>query len=124
MAQNPVDKERVATEDSDNTWGDMGRVATGRSTKAKRRTKRAAQSRSADQGPVNKDPVDRERVAKEDEEQRQVATREAARFATPEAENRQDALEEAQRQVATREAKAMVMYTASEQGKAKKTSLA
>ena len=42
VAQNPVDKGRVATKDPGDMGGDMGRVATGRSTKAKRRAKRAA----------------------------------------------------------------------------------
>ena len=58
-----------------------------------------------------------------EEEQRQVAAREAARFAALEAEHRgQVALEEAQRQVAAREATATVQLTASDQGKAKRTS--
>jgi len=123
-------------------------------------------------GPVAKVPIDKERVAKEEEgqreqdacaaarlaaqvaaliswqkaeAQRQVAAREAAHFAALEAEHRQVALEEehrqeaarlaaleakhrqvaleeAQRQVAAREATATVMHTASDQGKAKKTS--
>ena len=53
VAKDPTDKERVATKDPGDMGGDMGRVATGRSTKAKRCAKRAAQSRSADQGPVD-----------------------------------------------------------------------